>query len=105
LIQVQELFQALSNGGKWKPERDNEAFQQIKHVPLWHIIMGLCYSVTKSTEHKFNSLVYAVPSILDHYEKMKSFPSGDMLSIAYKQMRVTVNCIENGKWTIPEWGM
>ncbi len=103
LSKVRNLFEQISNGGTWKDERDFSAFEQIKRVSLWHIIMGLCYSVVRSPEHKFNSLAYAVPSILDHDKQMSIFSEQDMLPIAYKTMRQTINCIQSGKWSIPEW--
>ena len=103
LAKVRELFEQISNGGSWKEERDSSSFEQIKQVHLWHVIMGLCYSVVCSPEHKFNSLAYAVPSILEHAKQMSIFSEQDMLPIAYKTMRQTINCIQSGKWNIPEW--
>jgi hypothetical protein len=103
LTKVRDLFEQISNGGNWKNERDNSAFEQIKKVSLWHIIMGLCYSVVRSPEHKFSSLAYAVPAILEHDKQMSVFSEQDMLPIAYKTMRQTLNCIQSGKWSIPEW--
>lgn len=103
LTKVRDLFEQISNGGKWKNERDLSAFEEIKKVSLWHIIMGLCYSVVRSQEHKFSSLAYAVPAILEHGKQMSVFSEQDMLPIAYKTMRQTLNCIQSGKWSIPEW--
>ena len=103
LSKVQELFEQLSNGGTWKNERDFISFEQIKQVNLWHIVMGLCYSVVRSPEHKFNSLAYAIPAILEHEKQMKIFSEQDMLPIAYKTMRQTINCMQSGKWSIPDW--
>jgi hypothetical protein len=103
LAQVRLLFEQLSNGGTWKDERDLPAFEKIRGVPLWHVIMGLCYSVTRATERRFSSLAYAVPSILQHYETMGEFPDSDMVAIAYQQKRRTLTAIETGKWTVLEW--
>jgi hypothetical protein len=103
LAEVPKLFEQLSGGGTWKEDRDRVALDQIASIPLWHIIVGLCYSVTRSTEHRINSLAYAVPAIKLHFEQMRAFPEKEMLEIAYRTMRRTLNCLETGKWTIPEW--
>lgn len=103
LLEAQRLFEQLSGGGHWRADRDAEAFARIAGVPLWHIIMGLCYSAARCPQHHFNCLAYAVPAILDHYEQMKVFPDTEMLEIAYHTMRRTLNCLATGKWTIPEW--
>jgi hypothetical protein len=103
LKQVREWFEQLSNGGRWKERRDREAYEQIRHVNVWHILLGLCYSVAKSPEHRMSSLAYAVPQVLEHAREMKSFPAAEMLPIAYKTMWRTLNCIKTGKWTIPDW--
>ena len=101
--QVKKLFAQLSNGGAWKDQRDSKAYQQIAHVPLWHIIMGLCYSVTRSPEHRMRSLNYAVPAILEHYRQMSEFPDQEMLEIAYRTKRKVLACLETDKWTIAQW--
>jgi hypothetical protein len=103
LAKVRDLFEQLSNGGHWKAERDEEAYRQIQHVSLWHIIAGLASSLLRCQEHRFNSLKYAVPAILEHYEQMKHFPEGEMLTVAYQQMRRALICRDAGKWTVPEW--
>jgi hypothetical protein len=103
VAEVKKLFEQLANGGRWKDERDATAYAEINHIPLWHIILGLCYSVARSPEHRMSSLAYAVPQILDHYAQMKAFPEDRMLEVAYRTMRRTLNCIETGKWTIAEW--
>lgn len=103
LAQVRDLFHELSNGGKWKPERDEAAFLEIQHVPLWHIIVGLANSLIRCTEHRYSCLRYSVPAILEHYDKMKLFPERDMLGVAYNLMQRALNCRAAGKWTIPEW--
>ena len=103
LTQVRELFTELSNGGRWKPERDEPAYAQIQHVPLWHIIVGLANSLIRCTEHRYSSLRYAVPAILEHYQTMKLFPEREMLGVAYNLMQRALNCRAAGKWTIPEW--
>jgi len=100
---VKVLFDQLANGGKWRDDRDNATFEQIASIPLWHIIMGLCYSVARSPEHKMSSLAYAVPQIQEHYKQMQFFPDSDMLEIAYRTLRRTLLCISTGNWTIPDW--
>src|SRR5581483_6829479 len=82
LKRVRSVFERLSGGGSWKEPRDSVSYEQIAHVPLWHIILGLCYSVARSPEHKMSSLAYAVPSILKHFDEMKVFPEGDMTALA-----------------------
>ncbi|HWP55423.1 MAG TPA: hypothetical protein VN476_14940, partial [Pyrinomonadaceae bacterium] len=103
LAKVRKLFEQLSNGGTWKEERDLKAYEQIARVNLFHITLGLCYSVTKSPEHKMSSLAYAVNSILRHAEDMSEYPDTVLGEIAYKTKRTTMNCIATGNWTIPEW--
>jgi hypothetical protein len=103
LRQVQVLFNQLSGGGSWRADRDEPTYEQIAHVDLYHIILGLCYSVGKSPEHKMSSLAYAVPSILKHSEEMAEFPAEQLIEIAYRTKRKTLNCIQTGKWTVPEW--
>ena len=102
LARVRKLFEQLSNGGQWQG-RDDETYRQIENIPLWHIIMGLCLSVTKSPEHKMQSLAYAVPQIKKHFEDMSVFPEAEMTMLAYNQMRKTLLCITTGKWTVKEW--
>jgi hypothetical protein len=103
LAKVRKLFEQLSAGGVWKDERDRTSFQEIAPIPLWHIIVGLCYSVSRATEHRMVSFAYAVPAIKQHFLQMQAFPETEMLEIAYRTMRRTLNCLETGKWTIPEW--
>ena len=103
VAEVRRLFEQISNGGRWKDERDQAAYAEIAHVPLWHIILGLCYSVSRAQEHRMSTLGYAVPSILEHYEQMRVFPESQMVEVAYRTMRKTLICIQTGKWTIAEW--
>ena len=100
---VKVLFEQLANGGKWRDDRDNATYEQIADIPLWHIIMGLCYSVGRSPEHKMSSLAYAVPQIQEHYKQMQFFPDSEMLEIAYRNFRKTLLCISTGNWTVAEW--
>ena len=103
LSKVHKLFEQLSNGGQWREDRDIKAYEQIAHVGIFHIILGLCYSVSKSPEHRMSSLAYAVQSILKHAEDMEEFPAEQLIEIAYRTKRKTLNCIQTGKWTVPEW--
>lgn len=103
LAKVRKLFEQLSNGGTWKDDRDLKAYEQIAQVNLFHITLGLCYSVTKSPEHKMSSLAYAVNSILKHAEDMSEYPDTVLGEISYKTKRTTMNCIATGKWLIPDW--
>jgi hypothetical protein len=103
LRKVKQLFEQLSGGGKWKDSRDNETYQQIKDVSIYHIVLGCCYSVSRSPEHKMSSLAYAVPSILKHAEDMGEFPDSELALIAYRTKVKTLNCLATGNWTIPEW--
>jgi hypothetical protein len=100
---IKVLFEQVSNGGKWRDDRDLAAYEQIASIPQWHIIMGLCYSVNRSPEHKMSSLAYAVPQIQEHYKQMQFFPDSDMLEIAYRTFRKTLLSIETGNWTIADW--
>jgi hypothetical protein len=74
--EVRALFERLSNG-RWKQKRDLTAYAEISHIPLWHIILVLCYSMARSTEHRMSTFGYAVPTILEHY-----FPSTENASSA-----------------------
>jgi hypothetical protein len=103
LAKVRNLFEQLSAGGTWKDERDRPNFDEIAAIPLWHMIIGLCYSISRSPEHRISSFAYAIPAIKQHFEQMQAFPEKEMLEIAYRTMRRTLNCLETGKWTIPEW--
>ena len=96
-------FEQLSNGGSWKPERDDTAYDEITHCNQWHILLGLCYSVSRSPEHKMSSLKYAVPAILNHYRDMAEFPDNILAEIAYKTKMKTLNCLATGNWTVAEW--
>lgn len=77
-------------------------YERIQHVSLWHIILGLCYSVHHSQEHRFSSLKYAVPAILEHQAQMSVFPEDEMLAIAYRTMTKTLWAIENNVWNVSE---
>jgi len=103
LPKVRKLFGQLSNGGNWKDDRDLKAYQEIATVNLFHITLGLCYSVSRSPEHKMSSLAYAVPAILKHAEDMGEFPDTVLGEIAYKSKRTTMNCIATGKWSVLDW--
>jgi hypothetical protein len=103
LSKIRKLFEQLSNGGQWREERDIKAYEQISQIGIFHIILGLCYSVSKSPEHRMSSLAYAVQSILKHAEDMEEFPAEQLIEIAYRTKRKTLNCIQTGKWTVPEW--
>src|SRR5581483_1940234 len=103
LSKVRKLFEQLSNGGQWKDDRDLKAYAEIAKVNLPHITLGLCYSVSRSPEHKMSSLAYAVPAILKHAEDMDEFSETTLEEIAYRTKRKTMNCIAEGKWTIPDW--
>jgi len=103
LPKVRKLFDQLSNGGSWKDERDLKAYKEIADINLFHITLGLCYSVSKSPEHKMSSLAYAVPSIQQHAADMDEFSPTTLEEIAYRTKRKTMNCIAEGKWSIPDW--
>ena len=103
LSKVRKLFEQLSNGGSWKDERDIKAYKEVADINLFHITLGLCYSVSKSPEHKMSSLAYAVPSIQQHAADMDEFSQATLEEIAYRTKRKTMNCIAEGKWTIPDW--
>jgi hypothetical protein len=100
---VKVLFEQVANGGKWRDDRDNATYEQIADIPLWHVIMGLCYSVARSPEHKMSSLAYAVPQIQEHFKQMQFFTESEMLEIAYKHLRRTLLCISTGNWTVSDW--
>jgi hypothetical protein len=103
LAKVRTVFEQLSNGGTWRADRDEPTYASVAHVGIFHIVLGLCYSVAKSPEHRMSSLAYAVPSILKHAEDMAEFPPEQLIDIAYRTKRKTLNCIQTGNWTIPEW--
>jgi len=103
LLKVRRLFEQLSNGGQWREDRDLKAYEQIAHVGIYHIILGLSYSVMRSPEHRMSSLAYAVQAILKHADEMDEFSAEELIQIAYKTKRTTLLCIQTGKWTVPEW--
>ena len=103
LSRTRNWFEQLSGGGNWKAERDDAAFDEIRHCNQWHILLGLCYSVSRSPEHKMSSLKYAVPAILNHYRDMAEFPDATLAEIAYKTKMKTFNCLATGNWTVAEW--
>jgi|SRR5581483_7809840 len=103
IAKVRKLFEQLSNGGQWRDDRDLKAYEQIAHIGIFHIILGLCASISKSPEHRMSSLAYAVPAIVQHAEYMDEFPAEQLIEIAYKTKRTTILCIQSGRWTVPEW--
>lgn len=103
LARTRNWFEQLSGGGNWKAERDEPAYAEIAHCNQWHILLGLCYSVSRSPEHKMSSLKYAVPAILNHYRDMAEFPESVLAEIGYKTKIKTLNCLATGNWTIPDW--
>src|SRR5579885_1479421 len=103
LGRTRNWFEQLAGGGNWKPERDEAAYGEIAHCNQWHILLGLCYSVSRSPEHKMSSLKYAVPAILNHYRDMAEFPESVLAEIAYKTKIKTLSCLATGNWTVAEW--
>jgi hypothetical protein len=103
LAEVRRLFEQLSNGSAWKDSHCLPAYRQISEIGIHHIILGLCYGVTKSPEHRMSSLGYAVESIRKHAADMREFAQQDLIEIAYRTKRITMNCIATGKWAVPEW--
>jgi hypothetical protein len=63
--EVRALFERLSNG-QWKQKRDLTAYAEISYIPLWQIILGLCYSAARSTVHRMSTCGYAVPISNSH---------------------------------------
>src|SRR5262249_5936451 len=103
LALVPGWFKQLSNGGSWKPDRDEETLSGLRGINKWHILLGLCYSISRSPEHKMSSLKYAVDAIERHAKDMAEFPDNVLAEIAYKTKLKTLNCIATGNWTVAEW--
>lgn len=103
LEQVKQLFGQLSNGGRWRDERDLEHYERVRHLSLWHIIVGLCYSLVQCPEHRYSTFKYAAGEILDLAAKHSVFPDAEMTAHAYTLMRRTLTALETGKWSVLEW--
>ena len=100
LPRVRKLFEQLSNGGTWREDRDLKAYEQVAHLGIWHIILGICFSQDRCPEHHISSLAYCVPAILKHAEDMAEFPESYLIDIAYKSKRKIMQAIETGRWQV-----
>ena len=103
LNQVRSWFDQLANGGTFRIDRDREAFDQIKHLNRWHILLGICYSVSRSADKRVDSLKYCLESIRKHAQDMAEFPDAVLAEIGYKTKIKVLSCIATGNWTIAEW--
>jgi hypothetical protein len=95
-FQAKLIYQDLT-GNAWTV-KDQINYQEIANIPLAYIILGICYSITKATDHKVGSLKYCIPSIREHYELMRTFPQKDLLEIAYRHLLLVKEAQRSGKW-------
>ncbi|GEM_PF-6639422 len=93
---IRQIYCHLT-GNPWRSS-DSNAAQEIIHIPIAHIILGICYSLDRATSHRVGSLKYCVPSILDHYEAMKAFPQKELTEIAYTHMLRVKQAQKTGNW-------
>jgi hypothetical protein len=84
-------------GNDWR-DQDEEDLETIKRIPLAHIILGVCYSLDRAAGHQVNSLKYCIPSIIDHFEAMRSFPQKALIEIAYTHMMRFKQARTNEQW-------
>lgn len=84
LSRIREVYCGITEN-EWRATDEAEA-KNILHIGIGHVILGICYSVDRASNHQVGSLKYCVPAILDHYEAMKSFPEEALMSIAYSHM-------------------
>jgi hypothetical protein len=84
-------------GNEWRQADDAEV-ETIKQIPLGHVVLGICYSIDRAAGHQVNSLKYCIPSIMDHYEAMSSFPEKALMEIAYTHMLRIKNARKANRW-------
>lgn len=94
--QVRLIYQDLT-GNQWLM-KDEISYQELAKIPIPYIILGICYSISRASDHKISSLKYCVPSICEHYELMRVFPQKDLLEIAYRHLVLVKEAQKNGKW-------
>lgn len=99
---VKRLFVELSNGTAWKETRDLPVYKQIAGYSVDVIAIGLCWTVTKSPEHKMGGLKYALPQIRETQGTIGSFSVGHLVNKARSDYLKTRKCIEWGKWDLSE---
>lgn len=95
--QVRLIYQDLS-GNYWTP-KDDSSYKEIAKIPIPYIILGICYSITRASDHKISSLKYCVPSICEHYELMRTFPYKDLLEIAYRHLVLVKDAQRTRRWS------
>lgn len=98
--QIRLIYQDLT-GNSWS-KIDEASYQELSHIPLPFAILGICYSITRAADHHIGSLKYCLPSIKEHFEMMRAFPSKDLLEIAYRHIVRVKEAQRNGKWRIQE---
>ncbi|RMG52390.1 MAG: hypothetical protein D6723_08780 [Acidobacteria bacterium] len=94
--QIRRIYCHLT-GNPWRPA-DASAAKQIAHIPINHVILGICYSLDRAKNHRVNSLKYCVPAIVDHHEAMKAFPEKELTEIAYTHMLRIKQAQKTGDW-------
>ncbi|MBI4851878.1 MAG: hypothetical protein HY819_08795 [Acidobacteria bacterium] len=95
-FQVRLIYQDLSQN-HWIA-KDTISYQEIAQIPIPYIILGICYSISRASDHKISSLKYCIPSICEHYELMRTFPQKDLLEIAYRHLVLVKEAQRGGKW-------
>ncbi|MCS6806025.1 MAG: hypothetical protein RMM98_12650 [Acidobacteriota bacterium] len=84
LLLIKDVYCGIT-GNDWRETDETEA-KNICHIGIGHVILGICYSIDRASNHHVGSLKYCIPAILDHYDAMKSFPEEALMSIAYSHM-------------------
>lgn len=94
--QVRLIYQDLT-GNHWLV-KDDLSYREIAKIPIPYVILGICYSITRASDHQISSLKYCVPSIHEHYELMRAFPHKDLLEIAYRHLVLVKEAQRSGNW-------
>lgn len=102
---VAKWFEKLSNGGRWRKDRDQVAYEAVKHCRLEHILLGLCYSVAHARGHSFSKFGYAVPAIKSEYETSVQYgtTADDLMVMAAHHVAITVTALKSGKWLVTDY--
>ncbi len=94
--QIRLIYQDLTNNS-WT-SRDDIIGKGLIKMPLPFIILGICYTLTKSARHQIESLKACLPFIEEHYKLMRVFSNQDLLEIAYKQLMLVKQAQRSNKW-------
>lgn len=100
---VRQWFNKLSNGAAWRETRDGLAFVDVIHCRPGVILMGMCWSIAKSPQHRISSFKYCVNAILQYHKDLNDVPDDLLDQMAESEYRKAAYCLRSGKWLVSDF--